>query len=128
MATIFETMYHKPLSGTKIQISLKDMNWHNRELHHNRFEHEKFDETPKLTVRMEVPFVETQRISDYVDNFWNARSGAKSKDIKLTNAQLYEYQLRKVIDEAIENLHAEWHTKLEKRIEKMLDTQKEVAE
>jgi hypothetical protein len=127
MATIFETMYHKPLSGTKVQISRKDMNWQNRELTNNRFENEKFEETPKLEVRMDVPYAETQLISDYVDNFWNRRSGAKSGDIKLTNAQLYEYQLRKVIDEAIENLHAEWQTKLEKRVAHLLDAQKETV-
>jgi hypothetical protein len=127
MATIFETMYHKPLSGTKVQISRKDMNWQNREIQNNRFEHEKFEETPKLVVRMDVPYSETQRISDYVDDFWSKRSGAKTKDIKLTNAQLYEYQLRKVIDEAIENLHAEWQTKLEKRVTHLLETQKETA-
>ena len=127
MPYILETMYHKPLSGTKVQISLKDMNWENRSLRHNRFEHEKIEETPKLVVRMDVPYADAQRIGDYVDNFWNNRSGAKSGDIKLTNAQLYEYQLRKVIDEAIENLHAEWQTKLEKRVAHLLDAQKETV-
>lgn len=127
MATIFETMYHKPLTGTKIQISLKDMNWDNRELQNNRFQHEKFDETPKLKVIMDVPYAEVSRIGDYVDDFWNKRSGAKARDIKLTNAQLYEYQLRKVIDEAIENLHAEWRTKLVKRVTHLLDAQKETV-
>jgi hypothetical protein len=127
MPFILETMYHKPLSGTKVQISRKDMNWHNRELTNNRFEHEKFEETPKLKVIMDVPDAELSTISDYVDDFWNNRSGAKSGDIKLTNAQLYEYQLRKVIDEAIENLHAEWQTKLEKRVAHLLDAQKETA-
>jgi hypothetical protein len=127
MPYILETMYHKPLSGTKLQISRKDMNWQNRELTNNRFENEKFEETPKLEVRMDVPYCETQRIADYVDDFWSKRSGAKSGDIKLTNAQLYEYQLRKVIDEAIENLHAEWQTKLEKRVAHLLDAQKETV-
>jgi hypothetical protein len=127
MATIFETVYHKPLSGTKVQISRKDMNWENRELTNNRFENEKFEETPKLEVRMDVLYSETQLISDYVDDFWNKRSGAKSGDVKLTNAQLYEYQLRKVIDEAIENLHAEWQIKLNKRVAHLLETQKETA-
>ena len=127
MPFILETMYHKPLAGTKVQISRKDMNWNPARTRNDRFVHEKFDETPKLKVHMNVSLDELSCISNYVDDFWNQRSGAKSGDIKLTNAQFYEYQLRKVIDEAIENLHAEWQTKLEKRVAHLLETQKETA-
>jgi hypothetical protein len=127
MPFILETMYHKPLAGTKVQISRKDMNWDPARTRNDRFVHEKFDETPKLKVCMDVSLDELKRIGDYVDDFWSKRSGAKARDIKLTNAQLYEYQLRKVIDEAIENLHAEWQTKLEKRVTHLLDAQKETV-
>jgi len=125
MATLFETMYHTPLSGTKIQISLKDMNWQNSFMRHNRFEHEKIEDTPKLNIRVEVPYNEVDRIAEYVDNFWSKTSGAKSRDIKLTNAQLYEYQLRNTIEDAIEKLNLDWKNRLEKRVTKMLDSQKE---
>lgn len=120
MATIFETVYPKEFSGTRIQISRRDMNWSGRELPNNRFEHEKIDTTPHLSVRMDVPYEDTQRIGDYVDDFWSKPSPAKAKDVRLTNAQLYEYELRKAIEEAIGNLEQKWQTKLEKQVTKMI--------
>lgn len=119
MATFFETAYSKELQGTQVQISRKDMNWTGKELRNNRFEHEKITTTPYLRVRMDVPFEDIQRIGDYVDNFWTQPSKAKVGDVRLTNAQLYEYQLRKVLDEAIANLEQEWQTALEQKVSKM---------
>jgi hypothetical protein len=127
MAYIFDTINTVGLSGTRVQISHKDMNWTNRELKSNPFKHEKIDTTPHLSVRVDVPSSEAKRISDYIDNFWSKASPAKSGNIRLTNAQLYEYQLRQVIDDAVEKLELDWKNRLEKRVSKMLDTQKELA-
>jgi hypothetical protein len=119
MATIFETIYCKELQGTQVQISRKDMNWTGRELRNNRFEHEKIDTTPYLRLRLTVPFEDIQRISDYADNFWTQPSKAKAGDVRLTNAQLYEYQLRKVLDEAIAKLETDWQKTFEQKLSKM---------
>ena len=128
MATIFDTINDVELAGTRVQISRKDMNWENRKLNsnRNRFENEKIDTTPHLSLRIDVPYDEIKRIGDYVDNFWHKPSGGRYKDINLTNAQMYEYQLREVIGDAIEKLNLDWHKRLEKRVTKML-AQKETV-
>ena len=130
MATIFDTVYVKPLDFTQVRISRKTPFYGGAERAKENFEHEKIEATPVLSIKLDVPYDKIDIIDEYVSNFWEKKSPAKLKytNTQLTNAQLYEYQLRKKLDEAIGELQEEWNNRLFNRTKKLLEKQLETAE
>jgi hypothetical protein len=131
MATIFETLYSKPLETIRVSVGRKlKVNWK------SHWSNEKLEQTPQLSVRLDCSDEEIynydlcDHLCDYTEKFWDKQVKLKNGQI-ITNHELYELELNKVLSDTLAEFEDKWNKRLKSRLEaqkeKFLSKKKEAA-